>query len=511
MKSWILKIAIFATGLSGIVAEYILSTLATYFLGDSVVQWSLIVSTMLFAMGLGSRLSRYLETNLLIKFVFIEFILSLLVSFSPLIAYTVSAYTIYTGLIIYILSISIGVLIGMEIPLVVRLNSELEVLKVNVASVIENDYYGSLLGGLFFVFVGLPYFGLTYTPFILGTLNFTVAVGLFVMVSSNVVRLDRVRITSFGVVTVTLLAAGLYFASPIILHSEQARYKDKIVFEKQSKYQKIVVTNWKDNYWLYINGNLQLSTLDEVMYHEPLVHPIMSLAKAPQDVLVLGGGDGCAAREILKYESVKKIDLIDLDPAMTDLAKTYPPFLEMNKGSFLNSKVNVINTDGFHFVEKTKNFYDVIIIDLPDPRSVELGRLYSYEFYSMCKHILREHGFIITQAGSPYFATEAFLCIDKTMNEAGFETVRLHNQIITMGEWGWVLGSKTSMDGNLKNVLHAQDYDSKNLKWLTNEAMNLVTSFGKNIYTFKVDSVKVNRIHEPVLYRYYLKGNWDIY
>ena len=151
MKSYILKIAIFATGLSGIVAEYILSTLATYFLGDSVVQWTLIISVMLFAMGLGSRLSRYLETDLVIKFITIEFLLSLFVAFSPLLAYMASAFTVYTGMIIYTLAIIIGLMIGMEIPLVIRLNSELQELKINVSSVIENDYYGSLLGGVFFV------------------------------------------------------------------------------------------------------------------------------------------------------------------------------------------------------------------------------------------------------------------------------------------------------------------------------------------------------------------------
>ena len=179
LKSNILKLSLFATGLSGIVAEYILSTLASYFLGDSIFQWTLIVSVMLFSMGLGSRLSRFLETDLLKKFIIIEFILSLLTSFSSLLAYTAAAYTVYTGIIIYSLSILIGLLIGMEIPLVVRLNDEFEALKVNISSVLENDYYGSLLGGLFFAFVGLPYLGLTYTPFILGGINFAVAIFLF--------------------------------------------------------------------------------------------------------------------------------------------------------------------------------------------------------------------------------------------------------------------------------------------------------------------------------------------
>lgn len=510
MKSYILKFAIFATGLSGIVAEYILSTLATYFLGDSVVQWSLILSVMLFAMGLGSRLSRYLEKNLVVKFVTIEFTLSLFVAFSPLLAYTVSAFTVYTGIIIYTLALLIGLMIGMEIPLVIRVNSELEDLKINVSSVIENDYYGSLLGGIFFVFVGLPFLGLTYTPFVLGFINFSVAMLLVFMIRKSIPG-KVAKITVAGALVMLFLAAGVFSAGPIILFGEQAKYKDKIIYEEQTKYQKIVLTEWKDNYWFYLNGNLQLSTLDEVTYHEPLVHPVMNLVKEPTDVLILGGGDGNAAREILKYNSVKKITLVDLDPAVTELAATHPVFKDMNEGSLVDDRVEVINGDGYNFVEDTHNFYDVIIIDLPDPRSVELGRLYSYEFYVKCNKILRPHGAMVTQAGSPYYATAAYLCIDKTMSEAGFNTVKLHNQVLTMGEWGWVAGSKYIPKDQMIPVVQSMDFEGINLKWLDKEAMKLVTSFGKNIYTFNVDSVKINTIQNPVLYRYYLDGNWDLY
>lgn len=510
MKSYILKFAIFATGLSGIVAEYILSTLATYFLGDSVVQWTLIISVMLFSMGLGSRISRYLEDDLVVKFVTIEFLLSLFVGFSPLLAYTASAYTPYTGLIIYLLAIIIGIMIGMEIPLVIRLNSELQELKINVSSVIENDYYGSLLGGLFFVFVGLPILGLTYTPFVLGMVNFSVAMVLVFMIKETL-AVKFTKIILAGVFVFTVLVSGFFAAEPIIFYGEQAKYKDKIIYQEQSKYQKIVITEWKNEHWFYLNGNLQLSTLDEYMYHEPLIHPAMNLVKNPTDILILGGGDGNAAREILKYESVKSITLVDLDPAVTNLAKTNPIFTRMNKGSMNNPKVNIINADGYNFVEDTKQFFDVIFIDLPDPRSVELGRLYSYEFYLKCSKILRPHGVIITQAGSPYYATKAFLCVEKTMREAGFNVLKMHNQVLTMGEWGWVLGSKSIPEKDLKAAAQNLKFDNIKLRWLNNEAMKLVTSFGKDIFSINVDSLQVNSIHNPVLYRYYLDGNWDWY
>lgn len=136
-RSNILKLALFCTGLSGIVAEYILSTLATYFLGDSVFQWTMILSTMLFSMGLGSRISKFLEDYLLEKFIIIEFVLSILVSFSALLTYMAAAFTDILGVIIYTLSIAIGILIGMEIPLVTRLNEQFESLRVNIAAVME--------------------------------------------------------------------------------------------------------------------------------------------------------------------------------------------------------------------------------------------------------------------------------------------------------------------------------------------------------------------------------------
>jgi len=511
MNSKILKIAIFATGLSGIVAEYILSTLATYFLGNSVFQWTMIISIMMFSMGFGSRLSRFFSEKLLIKFIAIEFILSILVSFSPLLTYTISAYTNFTGIIIYTLCIAIGMLIGMEIPLVIRINDELEELRVNVSSVIEKDYYGSLLGGVFFAFVGLPYLGLTYTPFVLGAVNFLVAILLVKNVFKHFEVRIKQKLIAYGSVVNLLIIAGVIFAQPIILHGEQIRYKDKIIFEKQSKYQKIVLTKWKDHNWLYINGNQQLSTLDEFMYHEPLIHPVMKLSKTPYNILVLGGGDGCAVREILKHKDVKKITLVDLDPVMVSIAKTHPVLTKLNNNSLLNSKVKIVNKDAFIFAEQTKEFFDIIIIDLPDPRSIELGRLYSLEFYKLCSKLLRPNGFLITQAGSPYYATKSFECINLTLQKAGYATAKMHNQILTMGEWGWVLAAKNFGPGKLVETLKKLKFNDLNVRWINNSAMSLLTSFGKNIYGIDINKVEINTIHSPVLYRYYLNGNWEIY
>ncbi len=510
-KSPILKLALFATGLSGIVAEYILSTLATYFLGDSVLQWTLIVSIMLFSMGIGSKISKYMESNLFIKFIYIEFLLSILVSFSSLLAYISAGYTAYTGFIIYALSIAIGLLIGLEIPLVIRINKKFESLKVNISSVLELDYLGSLVGGLFFAFVGLPYLGLTYTPFILGAINFGVATILFLSVRKDISRRHKSSLTLSFVTVLTLIVVGVNIAQPVILHGEQKRYTDKVIYSTQSKYQRIVVTQWQDNYWLYLNGNQQFSTIDEDKYHEPLVHPAMQMSKMAKNVLILGGGDGCAAREILKYPSVQSIRLVDLDPAVTELCSTHPILKEINQGSLKHPKVQILNEDGFNFLTKNKEYYDVIIVDLPDPKTIEINRLYSLEFYRLCYRFLRPNGVIVTQAGSPYFATKAFKCIETTLKAADFNTALLHNHVITLGEWGWIMGVKKGDKEQLKDRLQSLDFSNVNSRWINKEAMLLMTSFGKEIYFDPNEEIEVNKIHSPVLYQYYLKGNWDLY
>lgn len=520
-KSNTLKLSLFATGLSGIVAEYILSTLATYFLGNSTLQWTMILSFMLFTMGLGSRISKFLNKNLLEKFILIEFLLSILVSFCAILTYSMASYMStndfalldhvdHTGILIYFLAMLVGLLIGMEIPLVIRLNESYEDLRLNISGALENDYYGSLLGGAFFAFVGLPYLGLVYTPFVLGAINFLVAVFLYLRLRNLVVRRMRVPIQLALFFVFLLVSGGALLAERIIAYGEQKRYKDRIVYQKQSKHQKIVLTKWKNHHWLYLNGNQQLSTFDEWLYHEPLVIPAMSLSANPAEVLILGGGDGCAAREVLKFEAVKKIQLVDLDPAITDLGKTHPVFKSMNNNALNHPKVSVLNTDAYTFMANTDTFWDVMIVDFPDPRNIEIGRLFSFEFFKMCHRHLRPGGLIVVQAGSPYYATKAFYCIEKTLAAAGFNVLPLHNQVLTMGEWGWVLGSKNISGAQMKAQL--QKHSPKvPTKWLNQDAMRLITLFGAPLIDLDSGKIEVNSVHNPVLPTYYRNGNWELF
>ena len=499
--------ALFATGISGIVAEYILSTLASYFIGNAILQFTLIVSVMLFAMGLGSRFSKWFTKQVIVYFIITELVLSILVSFSALIAYVVYGVTDISWLVIYILSICIGLLIGLEIPFATRINDEFEELRLNISNILEKDYFGSLIGGLFFAFVGLPYLGLTYTPFVLGLLNLGVSYYLFKVLKEYISVTSRKRLQVTYILVLILIITGVYFAEPIVRYGEQVKYKDKIVYSsRQTKYQKIVVTKWKKWYSLYINGNQQLSSFDEFMYHEPMVHLPMKLTRSRENILILGGGDGCLAREVFKYKDVKKVTLVDLDQNMIDLGKDYSIFKELNKNSMNNPKLTTVTRDAFNFLEDTNERYDVIFIDLPDPNNVDLNKLYTKEFYRLCKLKLKEKGVFITQAGSPYYATRAFYCIDKTLRASGFKTVPMHNQVLTLGEWGWVMATKAEMSlDSIKSI----KFLNLNLKWLTNNAVPHLLSFGKPLAD--TTDIKVNTIFSPKLYTYYRQGNWDLY
>ena len=511
-KSLALKASLFATGCAGIVAEFVLSTLATYLIGDAIFQWTIVMSLMLFAMGLGSRLSRFFTGQLLEVFILAEFLLSILCASSAETAYGLAAFTKYTALIIYTQAFMIGCLIGLEIPLVTRLNDEYEELRANIAGVMEKDYFGALLGGLVFAFIALPYLGMTYTPIILGSINFLVASFLLWRFYA-LVRKKKTMMACFFFTFLFLTAIAL-LAEPIIRFGEQKKYKDKVIYAKQTTYQKIVMTRWKSYYWLFINGQEQFSTYDEDRYHEPLVHPAVKIARGSGKILILGGGDGLALREVLKHANVSSVTLVDMDPVMTEIGKTHPVLVTVNKGALNDPRVTIVNQDASDFLKNDAKLYSVVIIDLPDPDSIDLMHVYSENFYGMVKNHLEKYGVMVTQAGSPLFSKKAFWCIMKTVRKSGFSILPYHNQIPTMGEWGWVLGVKDSVidEQELKTLsmnLHFEDIETR---FINNDAMVSMVHFGKDIMDGEsLDAIQVNTELNPVLYRYYHQGTWDMY
>ena len=508
--SFILKICVFATGCAAMVTEYTLATLASYLLGDSIRQWTIVISLMLFSMGLGSRYSRKFEAQLLDRFVLIEFGLSFLCTFSAMFCFWISAYTINFGLVIYAVACMIGFMTGLEIPLITRINQSYESLRENISSVMEYDYYGGLLGGALFAFVLLPFLGLTYTPVLIGSLNLLVASLILWYFPDRLMRPRILNIQFAALFLVSVLAFAV--AKPIVLYGEQHKYKDKIVYQEQTRYQKIVVTQWKEDYWLFINGSTQFSTYDEERYHEPLVHPLMGLIKERKDILLLGGGDGLAAREILKYPDVENLTLVDLDPAMTRLARQDKIFLSINQGSLNDPRVRVVNQDAYQFIKNSGDLYDAVIIDLPDPKSVSLSLLYSLGFYKMVEKHLKPFGSMVTQSTSPLYSPEAFLCIKKTMEAAGFSTVPYQNSVPSMGQWGWVIGVRhEAMPAQrLKQELLTLEFADIETRFFNRDAMISMAHFGKGLFE-KEAQIEPNTQFDHNILKYYRQGNWDVY
>jgi spermidine synthase len=509
-RSLALKASIFATGLAGIVAEYVMATIASYLVGNAVVQWTMIISVMLFAMGVGSRLSKYVLHNVLDTFILAELGLSLLCAISAIAAYFFTSYVQQVWLVIYPIAFSIGILIGIEIPLATRLNQCFEELRFNISSVMEKDYFGSLLGGLLFAFVALPHLGLTYAPIALGTVNLLVAGILFWHFRALV---KHPKFLTAGFVTVPLLLIGLgVMAEPIVLYGEQQRYQDRVIYQEQTMYQKIVITEWKDYHWLYLDNNEQFSSYDEERYHEPLVHPTMTLSAARENVLIMGGGDGLAVREVLKHPGVKTVTVVDIDPKMTDLARTHPVFVKLNEHAFDDSRVKIVNRDAYAYLKDSAELYDVIIVDLPDPKTIELARLYTKEFYSLSKQHLSKGGTIVTQATSPLFAADAFICILKTMEAAGLSSVGMHNHVPTMGEWGWIIGINEEhvTPAMMKEQLSKMEFDGIKTRFLNHEAMLSMLNFGKGILD-RSEGVQINDERNLILQSYYRQGSWALF
>lgn len=486
-------------------AEFTLSTLASYLLGNTTLQWTLTMSIMFFAMGLGSRWSRLLPDRLLDRFIAIEFWLSALCATCAAAAYFGSALIQSAGVVIYGYAFGIGVLIGMEIPLVTRLNASYEVLQVNIASIMEKDYFGALVGGLLFAFFALPNLGLTYTPLALGAINFVVASVLLWRYRTLLVNRARLMVAFWGL-AIGLIVLGVWMR-PIVMFGEQSQYRDRVVFQKQTPYQRIVMTQWKGHHWLYLNNNVQFSTYDEVRYHEPLIHPAMQLAGSREQVLILGGGDGLAVREVMKYADVKHVTLVDLDAEMIALARSYPALKKANKGSLDDPRLQVVTGDAGQFLADSADLYDVIVVDLPDPKGPDLARLYSREFYRTCLAHLSARGVVVTQASSPIHAKNAFLCVYQTMQSAGFAVVPYHTYIPTMSDWGWVLGVRKELGGGLKQRVLALDFERVETAYINTEVMGGMLSFGKGTFD-DVANIEVSTELEPKVDQYYRESEW---
>lgn len=479
--------------------ELIISAVSSYLLGNSTLQYSITIGLYMAALGIGSYVSKYFHEKLFDIFVTIELGIGIVGGMSSIILFLANIYIQNYEIVMYIEIIVIGILAGAEIPVMTRIiEADEQNLSVTLSSIFSFDYIGGLLGSIAFPLMLLPKLGFFATSFFCGLLNISAAMLIMWRFGERVSKIRRYRISA-GVIA-AFMVLGMVFSDNISTKIEGGLYRDKIIYMEQTPYQKIVMTKHKDDVRLYIDGNCQFSTVDEYRYHEALVHVPMAQLDNCSRVLVLGGGDGLAVREVLKYDNVEKIDLVDLDSEMIRICSTNEDIKAINQNSLKSDKLSIYNEDAYEYLETAKNEYDLIIVDLPDPNSESLNKLYSNVFYRMCGNCLDKNGVMVVQSTSPYYAKNAFWCINKTIASEGFYVKAYHLQVPAFGDWGFNMAGRRELSENIS-------FDVET-RYLSEENVSALFKFGKDEIAEDVD---VNRLTKPVLMEYYNKAveDWE--
>jgi spermidine synthase len=433
--------SVFVVAACGLAYELIAGALASYLLGDSVTQFSTIIGAYLFAMGVGSWASKHVRSDIVGRFVAIEVAVGVIGGFSA--AALFLAFAADLGpfrVLLYGLVFVIGFFVGLEIPLVMRiLKNEVEFREL-VARVLSFDYLGALAVSVLFPLVLAPHLGLVRTGLLFGFANIAVAIWALFLFRDRLAGRTGLKLAAWG--GMALLAGGFAAAGHFTTLAEGWIYADEVIHAETSKYQRIVVTRFRDDIRLYLNQNLQFSSRDEYRYHEALVHPGLAAQPRARRVLVLGGGDGLAVREVLKHPQVEQITLVDLDPAMTELFSRAPLLAKLNGHAFDSPKVRHLNADAARWLEDTSEVFDFVIVDFPDPSNHAIGKLYSTGFYRLLDKRIAPGGRFVVQATSPYYARESFWTIVATLEASGFQTAPYHALVPSFGEWGYILAGR---------------------------------------------------------------------
>ena len=282
---------------------------------------------------------------------------------------------------------------------------------------------------------------------------------------------------------------------------EDQLYEDTVVLAKSTPYQRVIVTRWRDDLRLYVEGHLQFSTADEYRYHEALVHPPMAAAKRPARVLILGGGDGLATQRVLEHEGVQRVDLVDLDGDLVALFRDHPVLAEVHGGALSDPRVHHHAVDAVRFLQDTEQTWDVILMDLPDPNDPALSRLYAASTLRLVLRRLADDGALMTQATSPFYAPDAFWCIVRTLEHAADGPVPrqvhpAHAHVPSFGEWGFVLVAR---EGVAPEHLAVPD----GTRFLDADTLAGMWDFPRDL---ERRDVEVNRLESAVLSRYYRRG-----
>lgn len=489
------SVAVIAT--CGLVYELVAGALASYLLGDSITQFSLIIGIYLFSMGIGSWFSKYITKNVMMKFIQIEFIVGLVGGLSATVLFFSFEFISHFRLLLFSFVTMTGILVGLEIPLLMRILKDRYEFSDLVSKVFTVDYIGALFASILFPLVLAPYLGLVRTSLLFGIFNVAVGLWTLSLIKEEIPWRNALRGTGIGAALVLVITFA--FSNKLTQFAETLNYKDRIVFTDKSPYQKIVLTQGDHDLRLFLNGNLQFSSVDEYRYHEALVHPAMALQNNPKKVLVLGGGDGLAVREILKFPTVESVTLVDLDPLMTKIFSTNETLVKLNERALKHEKVSVVNADAFVWLRETKDVFDVVIIDFPDPSNYSLGKLYTTRFFTLLGKVMKDETKAVIQSTSPLYARKSYWCVGNTLKHVGFKINPFHVYVPSFGEWGYFLFSKSHMELDFKPLEDA--------KFLTKAVWDSMFVFPPDMeYT----ETEVNRLNNQILVRYF-EDEWSRY
>lgn len=494
---FLLYLNVLAIATCGLIYELIAGTLASYLLGDSVTQFSLVIGVYLSALGVGAWLSQYIDEKLARTFIEVELALALIGGVSAPVLFIAFGWIEWFRLILFGTVFVIGVLVGLELPLLMRILKEHLDFSDLVSRVLTFDYIGALLASLMFPILLVPYLGLVRTSLVFGILNALVGLWGTYLLRPLLTTRSLGGLRGRAILAIGLLSVGFIKADSLTSWAEEHILGNPIVYAEQSSFQRIVVTQNRRGFQLHLNGHLQFNSADEYRYHEALVHPGLSAADRPANVLVLGGGDGLAVREILKYPSIEKVTLVDIDPAITRLASKFGPLAELNGGSLDDPRVTVANRDAFVWISESDERFDAVVIDFPDPGTYSIGKLYSSRFFQLLRQRVTENARITIQCTSPLVAPKSYWCIIETMEAAGFHVRPYRVSVPTFGVWGFGLASPTELEPTAKLA----QIDGT-LRFLNDE--NLRSMFELPLDMRRVET-DLNRLNNQVLVRYYEK------
>lgn len=504
-KARLLYVNVLVLATCGLIYELLAGTLGSYLLGDSVTQFSLVIGLYLSAMGVGAWISRHVEGNLVRRFIEVELAVALIGGASAPALYFAFAHVKHFQVVLLGFVFAIGTLVGLELPLLMRLVQTQVTFKDLVSRVLTFDYAGALFASLLFPLVLVPELGLVRTSLVVGLANAGIALWGTWLLQDELLEAARPRTLGLRLragFVLALLTLGVAFSTRLTTLAEHGVYADEIVYSRTSHYQRIVVTQSRAGFQLFLNGNLQFASADEYRYHEALVHPPVLTRAArgtpPRRALVLGGGDGLALRELLRHPSLEAVTLVDLDPAMTELGSDFEPLVALNREAFEDPRVTVVNEDAMVWLESAPAGFDVAIVDFPDPNTFALGKLFTRGFFTELGRHLAPGAAFSVQATSPMFARRSYWCIVETLRASGFVVRPYHVPVPSFGEWGFVLAMREPFE------LPLAPPPELGLRFLNGDALAAMQQFPADMGPLDVE---INRLDNQRLVRYY-ESEW---